>query len=71
MIILTTSNNVSQAEITFEIIEDNLIGCGNDPRCYLNNYLEVVIMVVALIVFVAIIIVIKIIMYNKKKTKTK
>lgn len=66
-----TSNNVSQAEITFEIIEDNLIGCGNDPRCYLNNYLEVVIMVVALIIFVAIIIVIKIIMYNKKKTKTK
>lgn len=66
-----TSNNVSQAEITFEIIEDNLIGCGNDPRCYLNNYLEVVIMVDALIVFVAIIIVIKIIMYNKKKTKTK
>lgn len=66
-----TSNNVSQAEITFEIIEDNLIGCGNDSRCYLNNYLEVVIMVVALIVFVAIIIVIKIIMYNKKKTKAK
>lgn len=66
-----TSNNVSQAEITFEIIEDNLIGCGNDPRCYLNNYLEVVIMVAALIVFVAIIIVIKIIMYNKKKTKAK
>lgn len=66
-----TSNNVSQAEITFAIIEDNLIGCGNDPRCYLNNYLEVVIMVVALIVFVAIIIVIKIIMYNKKKTKAK
>lgn len=66
-----TSNNVSQAEITFEIIEDNLIGCGNDPRCYLNNYLEVVIMVVALIVFVAIIIVIKIIVYNKKKTKAK
>lgn len=66
-----TSNNVSQAEITFEIIEDNLIGCGNDPRCYLNNYLEVVIVVVALIVFVAIIIVIKIIVYNKKKTKAK
>ena len=66
-----TSNNVSQVEITFEIIEDNLIGCGNDPRCYLNNYLEVVIMVVALIVFVAIIIVIKIIMYNKKKTRAK
>lgn len=66
-----TSNNVSQVEITFEIIEDNLIGCGNDPRCYLNNYLEVVIMVIALIVFVAIIIVIKIIMYNKKKTKAK
>lgn len=66
-----TSNNVSQVEITFEIIEDNLIGCGNDPRCYLNNYLEVVIMVVALIVFVAIIIVIKTIMYNKKKTKAK
>ena len=66
-----TSNNVSQVEITFEIIEDNLIGCGNDPRCYLNNYLEVVIMVVALIIFVAIIIVIKIIMYNKKKTKAK
>lgn len=66
-----TSNNVSQVEITFEIIEDNLIGCGNDPRCYLNNYLEVVIMVVALIVFVAIIIAIKIIMYNKKKTKAK
>lgn len=66
-----TSNNVSQVEITFEIIEDNLIGCGNDPRCYLNNYLEVVIMVVALIVFVAIIIVIKIIMYNKKETKAK
>lgn len=66
-----TSNNVSQVEVTFEIIEDNLIGCGNDPRCYLNNYLEVVIMVVALIVFVAIIIVIKIIMYNKKKTKAK
>lgn len=66
-----TSNNVSQVEVTFEIIEDNLIGCVNDPRCYLNNYLEVVIMVVALIVFVAIIIVIKIIMYNKKKTKAK
>lgn len=62
-----SSNNVSSLEISFEIIEDNIMGCVGDIDCYVDNYLEIMIIVITLIVFVITIIVIKIVFYQKSK----
>ncbi len=45
--------------LDFEVIEDNIIGCKDDASCYVSNYLEVVIIVSALLVFVIIMIIVK------------
>lgn len=61
------SGNKTIVEVNFEIIEDNIIGCGNDFSCYINNYLEVVIIVCVLMLFVVGLIVAHIIIKNKKE----
>lgn len=62
-----SSNNASSLEISFEIIEDNIMGCVGDIECYVDNYLEIMIIVITLIIFVITIIVIKFIFYQKSK----
>ena len=62
---LSGNNNVVYLE--FEIIEDNLIGCGNDFKCYINNYIEIVIIVGVLLLLVSGMIVTHLIIKNKKE----
>lgn len=61
------NNNITESEIEFEIIVDNLMGCNGDFECYIDNYLEVFIIVITLIIFVIIIIIVKFIFYKKRK----
>lgn len=61
-----TFNNETINEVKFSVIEDNIIGCKDDVSCYVNNYLEVVIIVSSLLVFVVILIVIRIISFKRK-----
>lgn len=63
-----TSGHDASVTIDFEVIEDNIIGCGNDFGCYINNYLEVVIITSALLCFIIIMIIVKIIL-KKRKSK--
>lgn len=61
------SGNKTELGISFEIIEDNVIGCGNDFSCYINNYIEIVIIVGVLLLFVVGLIITHIIIKNKKE----
>lgn len=61
------SGNSKTLYLEFEIIEDNLIGCGNDLTCYINNYLEIVIIVGVLLLLVSGMIVAHLIIKNKKE----
>ncbi len=61
------NHNETRVEVSFEIIADNVIGCLGDIDCYVDNYLEVFIIVITLIVFVIIIIVVKFIFYRRNK----
>lgn len=61
-----SSGNISIQEVNFEIIEDNIIGCGDDVSCYLNNYIEVVIIVGVLLGFVLVMIVTSIVIKKQK-----
>ena len=53
--------------LDFEVIEDNIIGCKGDASCYVNNYLEVEIIVSALLIFVIIMIIVRIVIKKKKQ----
>ena len=53
--------------LDFEVIEDNIIGCKGDASCYVNNYLEVVIIVSAFLIFVIIMIIVRIVIKKKKQ----
>lgn len=53
--------------LDFEVIEDNIIGCKGDASCYVNNYLEVVIIVSDLLIFVIIMIIVRIVIKKKKQ----
>lgn len=66
---MDTSDNFSSLEITFEIIEDNILGCVGDIDCYVDNYLEIMIIVITLIIFVITIIVVKFVFYQKNKNR--
>ena len=61
------SGNSKTLYLEFEIIEDNLIGCGNDLTCYINNYLEIVIIVGVLLLLVSGMIIAHLIIKNKKE----
>lgn len=61
------SGNKTTLSLDFEIIEDNIIGCGGDYKCYVNNYLEVVIIVCALLIFIMVMIIAKIIIKSSHR----
>ncbi len=63
------NNNITEVSINFEIITDNIIGCQDDINCYIDNYLEIFIIVITLVVFVIIIIVVKLVFYRKSVKK--
>ena len=43
------ANNTTNIEVNFEIIKNNLIGCGSDLECYSDNYMDIIYL--ALILF--------------------
>lgn len=53
--------------ISFSIIPNNIIGCGDDLYCYIHNYLEVCIAAFVLIFLVFFIIVLKLIRLKKQR----
>lgn len=61
------ASNKNEINIEFEIIEDNIIGCGSDVSCYINNYIEIVIISIILLFFVVGIILSHLIIKNKKE----
>ncbi len=62
-----SSGNISEKEVNFSIIENNVIGCGNDLDCYLDNYLVVVIIVTILMIIILTILTIKLCAWRIKK----
>lgn len=60
-------NNESSMTIQFTIIENNVVGCGNDFECYWNNYVEIVIIVGILMAIIMTIFVVKVCHWRKKK----
>lgn len=62
------SGNISEYVLKFNIIEDNIIGCGTDAKCYYNNYSELIVIVCAILsIGVAVVVGQLIIKTNKKK----
>lgn len=61
------AGNVSEKKVSFKIIENNVIGCGDDLDCYLDNYLVVVIIVTILMILILTIVVIKVCVWRIKK----
>lgn len=61
------AGNTSEKIINFKIIENNVIGCGDDLDCYLDNYLVVVIIVTILMILILTILVIKVCVWRIKK----
>ena len=62
------SGNISEYVMKFNIIEDNIIGCGTDAKCYYNNYSELIVIVCAILsIGVAVVVGQLIIKTNKKK----
>lgn len=66
------SGNVGKKEFSFTIIENNINGCSGDIKCYVDNYLNVIIVVSVLtLVCVALVVVKFITLKKKEKTKVK
>lgn len=61
------AGNTSEKQVSFKIIENNVIGCGDDFDCYFDNYLVVVIIVTILMVLIITILIIKICAWRIKK----
>lgn len=59
------SGNVSEKSIKFEIIKDDIISCGDDIKCYLQNYRTIVIIVGSILGLTVLITIVQII--NRKK----
>ncbi len=59
--------NESTKEVKFEIIENNVIGCGNDIECYLDNYLVVVVISGILMAIILTIFVVRVCIWQRKK----
>lgn len=61
------AGNTSEKTINFKIIENNVIGCGDDLDCYLDNYLVVVIIATILMILILTILIIKVCIWRIKK----
>lgn len=55
--------------ISFDIIENNFIGCGDDIDCYKENYLEIVLLSLVLLIVIIMIFVIRLFINKKKRKK--
>lgn len=64
------AGNEVKKEFKFNIIENNIKGCDGDVKCYVDNYLDVIIVVSVLTIASICLVVVKIII-EKKKEKTK
>ena len=65
-----SSGNESTKIIEFKIIDNDVISCGDDVECYVDNYLQVVCIVGVLMVLILAMLGWKlIIMVNKKKKR--
>lgn len=63
------SGNKNKQEIHFRIIENNILGCGNDLKCFINNYYEVVIIVSVLMAIIIVVFIVKIVYSVNSKKK--
>lgn len=61
------AGNESIKEVKFEIIENNVIGCGGDIECYLDNYLAVVVIAGILMAIILTIFIVRLCLWQKKK----
>lgn len=61
------SGNEETEEIKFEIIKNNVIGCGDDIECYLDNYFGVVVIVGILMGIILTIFIVRVCLWHKKK----
>ena len=55
--------------ISFQVIENNFIGCGGDIDCYKDNYFEIVLLSIILLIVIIMIFVIKLLISNKKRKR--
>lgn len=65
------TGNIGLFEAHFTIIEDNVIGCGDDLKCYYDNYSELIIVIVSVFVMIIGIIIGQVILNINKKKKSK
>jgi len=64
---IDASGNKEEIKINFSIIKDNFIGCGDDIKCYMSNYLEIVIIICILMALILTILIVKLFKTHKKK----
>ena len=67
VVAIDQAGNESVKIIEFKIIENNVISCGDDMECYVDNYLQVVVIVGLLMVLVIAIFTWKVIDIKRKK----
>ncbi len=61
------SGNEAIEEVKFEIIKNNVIGCGGDIDCYLDNYFVVVVVAGILMAIILTIFIVRVCLWQKKK----
>ena len=68
LVVKDKEGNETTKTVNFEIIKNNLIGCGLDADCYSENYETIIYIAFSILVLSILIFLIKIII---KKNKTK
>lgn len=62
-------NNTTNIEVNFEIIKNNLIGCGSDLDCYSDNYMDIIYLALILFSCTIFIVIVRIAVKRSKKRK--
>ena len=63
------ANNTTNIEVNFEIIKNNLIGCGSDLDCYSDNYMDIIYLALILFSCTIFIVIVRIAVKRSKKRK--
>lgn len=63
------ANNTTNIEVNFEIIKNNLIGCGSDLDCYSDNYMDIIYLALILFSCTVFIVIVRIAVKRSKKRK--
>ena len=63
------NKNKTEETVNFEIIKNNLIGCGLDSDCYEENYQVVIYIALGILGVAFVIVTVKLILNKQKKTK--